>query len=698
MSMETQSLVATRIRCWSVLLLLLAGGCGGSGGNTASNGYAIGQPANAVLVNTSANAIGRASESGNGLSRTFTQYDVRGRPTALQHVMDNWSYVYSNTYGYPQAAVSGPGTVITAATFPDNEVVSYTYDAGDEQQAVTATPPGGAAQPIISKVIHNVRGQTTEVDFGNGAAQFHTYNDTTDQHLAQIYTTLNGTQQQYTYTFDANENVTAVTDSLGYATASYAYDSLDRLTGGTWAYGYDNIGNLTSKEGAGQTYTNAAHPHALTTAAGLTYTYDANGNLTSRSDGMALLWNAENMPIQVSGGAATTPTQKFFLGEALWKKAQAGTTTYYLPSMRVENGVPRKYYGSFAERDTDGSLKFYQGDHLGSSTLVTDSNGQVVRRASYKPYGEDRSVPVASFTPENQFNFKEKERDGSGFYDYGAREYNPATGRFLSADSVDTDGLNRYAYVRNNPLRYADPTGHAAQGVVGEQGYEDANGVCHVGPLVPHHWVTAAPSLDEVQAQQRAFQAQGAELAASLTELQWAPIRGAVLSTLGRVPGAILNGVEAVQDAKDHRWGALAWDLVGVGLSVNPSLPGEPAGKVILTGTQATKNEISAAEIYASKTGYRVILRDPVNHGQSGRTSDGLVGGWKYRYDIMRPNTANDTNIIRRMRDKRDQAVGIILDLRDSKVDPGKLSNAIDRVGGDGHGTFQEIFIIQREQ
>ena len=92
-----------------------------------------------------------------------------------------------------------------------------------------------------------------------------------------------------------------------------------------------------------------------------------------------------------------------------------------LAAIRLENGVPRKYYGGFAERDVDGTLKYYQGDHLGSSTLVTDARGTVIRRASYRPFGEDRSTPVATFTPKKEFNFKEKEQDGSGFYDYGAR-------------------------------------------------------------------------------------------------------------------------------------------------------------------------------------------------------------------------------------------------------------------------------------
>src|SRR2546422_6860372 len=148
----------------------------------------------------------------------------------------------------------------------------------------------------------------------------------------------------------------------------------------------------------------------------------------------------------------------FFLGESLWKKVEPNVITYYLPSMRVENGLFRKFFGGLAERSPDGTLKFYHGDHLGSASLVTDLAGTVIRRQAYMPYGEDRAVSGSFTDARYQFNFKEKE--STGFYDYGARLYNPVTGRWLSPDSLIADGLNRYAYVQNNPLRYTDPTGH----------------------------------------------------------------------------------------------------------------------------------------------------------------------------------------------------------------------------------------------
>src|SRR5262249_26527989 len=110
-------------------------------------------------------------------------------------------------------------------------------------------------------------------------------------------------------------------------------------------------------------------------------------------------------------------------------------------------------------------LKYYHNDHLGSSVLVTDASGTCVHSAAYMPYGSDRPnvVSCGTFTPPYQFNFKEKEQDGTNFYDYGARVYNPPAGRWLSADTSTADGSNRYSYSRNSPLRYVDPTGHQSK-------------------------------------------------------------------------------------------------------------------------------------------------------------------------------------------------------------------------------------------
>jgi len=405
------------------------------------------------------------------------------------HNFEGQSKTFTTSYAYPQNQVnaSGPGTVPSSQTFPDNERVEYTYDAGGALQSIKTTPAGGSQQTIISSVLRNSRGQTIAATYGNGAISIHRYNEQSDLRLNQIQTVVGGTLtftggvpqisggttlQNYGYSFDNNANVIGVTDGLNSnLSATYTYDKLDQLnsiisafvppTTTTKSYVYDKLGNLTNKEGVGQTYYTGGvgrGPHALATSGGVSYNYDANGNLIATSNGTLITWNAEDMPIRVVQNGVTM-YQKFFLGESLWKKVEPGITTYYLPSMRIENGQVRKFFDGFAERSPDGSLKFYHGDYLGSASLVTDTTGNFIRRQAYMPYGEDRFV-TGSFTDARyQFNFKEKELS-TGFYDYGARLYNPGTGRWLSADPSANDGTNRYMYVRNNPLKYVDPTGN----------------------------------------------------------------------------------------------------------------------------------------------------------------------------------------------------------------------------------------------
>ncbi len=110
-----------------------------------------------------------------------------------------------------------------------------------------------------------------------------------------------------------------------------------------------------------------------------------------------------------------------------------------------------------------GILYFMLKDHLGSTSIQTDSIGNVVGDQRYYPFGETRILTGSMYT--NRLFTGQREMTGSGIYYYGARFYSPKLGRFLSADTIvpsyaDPQALNRYSYVLNNPLRYTDPTGH----------------------------------------------------------------------------------------------------------------------------------------------------------------------------------------------------------------------------------------------
>ena len=350
-----------------------------------------------LTVNTAANQVGRLTSVGNGQARHFYEYDALGRTTHAEYRLDLGAYVFASVYGYPQnpTTTSGPGSTLTGATLPpDNEQVTYTYDAGDLQIAVDAKPSNAPSQSVVSGITRNARGKTTSMTFGNGVVTTHSYNDTTDLRLHEVQTVPPGAGQpiqDMVYGFDANGNITSLvmTDAASAAlSATYGYDSLDQLTsmtsgGTTVAYGYDSAGNLTLKEGAVQAYSGAGRgPHALATAGGVTYGYDLDGNLQTTTSGLQITWNAENLPETTTSNGALV-NRKSFLGEEMWKRADGtGLTTLYMPSLRIEGGQPRKFFGTFAERSPDGSLEFYHPDQLGSSTLVTNQLLQVSYRAA----------------------------------------------------------------------------------------------------------------------------------------------------------------------------------------------------------------------------------------------------------------------------------------------------------------------------
>jgi len=113
------------------------------------------------------------------------------------------------------------------------------------------------------------------------------------------------------------------------------------------------------------------------------------------------------------------------------------------------------------------AVEYYHLDALGTVRAVTNASGQVVRRHDVTPFGEEVSPTVPN--PDRQL-FTGQERDPETSLDYfGARYYRADVGRFTTVDPVSTlrenlvdpQRWNRYAYARNNPLRYVDPDGRA---------------------------------------------------------------------------------------------------------------------------------------------------------------------------------------------------------------------------------------------
>lgn len=107
-------------------------------------------------------------------------------------------------------------------------------------------------------------------------------------------------------------------------------------------------------------------------------------------------------------------------------------------------------------------VRYSHSDHLGSSVTEIDQRAQIISRESYYAFGGTASMAARSqIEADYKFiRYSGKEADATGLYYYGARYYAPWLCRWISADPAgDADGLNRYAFVGNNPLSYVDPSG-----------------------------------------------------------------------------------------------------------------------------------------------------------------------------------------------------------------------------------------------
>jgi RHS repeat-associated protein len=110
-----------------------------------------------------------------------------------------------------------------------------------------------------------------------------------------------------------------------------------------------------------------------------------------------------------------------------------------------------------------GTLYYLHTDHLGSTSVTSNASGTQVGSQTYYTYG---AVRTSSGTLQTDYTFTGQRLDAdAGLLYYGARYYDAALGRFISADTIipnpyNPQDLNRYSYVRNNPLKYVDPSGH----------------------------------------------------------------------------------------------------------------------------------------------------------------------------------------------------------------------------------------------
>jgi len=411
-------------------------------------------------------SLGNRLKADDGAFPVLYGYDQNGRLVRVEYP----AIKRSVRYAYD------PSGLKTKLIDGDGREIRYEYDATKRLSAIVL--PDGKRITLA----YDLKDRLTSIRYPNGMTGQWEY-DAAGRIIKISYRDREGKAAAgFTYRYDPVGNPVERQDSQG-RTARFQYDSASQLVqevgpGGATRFRYLPGGSRATVEEQG-TVTQYRYDadDRLVQAGAEQFTYDKNGNLIGRkgaSGATVYEHDAEDQLVKVAGrDGGTTSFGYAPTGERVWKRDRAGLIYFIydgfdlIQEMDERGGVKATYvHGPGIDRPLamirDGKTYYYYADRLGSVTHLTDEQGQVVATYEYDPFGKIRERHGSIHNP---FTFTGREFDSStGFYYYRARYYDPTLGRFLTTDPApprmtDPLDLNPYLYVKNNPVRFADPLG-----------------------------------------------------------------------------------------------------------------------------------------------------------------------------------------------------------------------------------------------
>ena len=438
----------------------------------------------------------QGSNSLGGKETEYTAYNFTGQPTRLRHVHTAQGKAVRTevrTYSYDHA-----GRLLTVKhkldALGEVTLVNNVYD--DLGRLQSKSLHGSAVNK--QTYTYNIRGWLTGVS-GSKFTQNLYYN--TGNGVVKY----NGSISSMTWK-SGNESTVR-----GY---KFTYDGLDRMLNATYGEtasistnanrfsenvtGYDKNGNIKSLQRYGQTgasayglldnltYTLTGNQlscveDAVSTAAYGTntafvngasvageYAYDANGNLTKDlNKGITdIQYNVLNLPSTVSFSDGSTITYTYGADgtklRTVHKIGSTTTTTDYCGNVIYENGTQKLLLTEEGYINLTGTQQYhyYLKDHQGNNRVVINQSGTVEETNHYYPFGG--VFGTAGNTQPYKYNGKELDtKKGLNWYDYGARHYDAALGRFTTNDPLAEKyySMSPYTYCADNPVKFIDPNG-----------------------------------------------------------------------------------------------------------------------------------------------------------------------------------------------------------------------------------------------
>jgi RHS repeat-associated protein len=444
-----------------------------------------------------------------GATHVTYGYDQQSRLTSITRE--------ANVFGFSYDTASRR----TSMTYPNGIVTTYGYD-GESRLTSLAANLGSAPITSFSYVLDAAgnRARKTTLDW----AEDYRYDDL-DRLVSADRSA--GTPSRWRFAYDAAGNRTA--DQTGDAAMGGTFNSLNQLltrqAGGALAFrgttsepasvtvagkaaqtAADNTFRAQAPVGPGTTDVAVAATDASgnvrtstyrvsTSGAGTTYTYDPNGNLASKTEGTdtwTYEWNAENQLTRVTKNSVEQARFSYDpLGRRVEKVAGSVTASFTYDRDNIlremQGATTLKYvHGRSADEplaaDGGTALEYFHRDGLGSIVKVTDAAGAVTLAREYDAWG---ILQAGGGEPGYAFTGREWDPE-TGLYYYRARYYDAATGRFLATDPVKGFDRSAYAYVRNNPVRYVDPTGMTAEETCDCAAEDARKQVCDLADRVPY--------------------------------------------------------------------------------------------------------------------------------------------------------------------------------------------------------------------